>query len=150
MNPDQFEQLEKALGAALKMQPSLRAPSALEQRVREEIARRAERPWWQRSIGEWPVAARAGFYLLSAVAAVLCVAAALAMWNGPGATLAAQLLEAFSSGRAAVDAVAGWVMGWLARLPMYGWLIIGAGVALAYAGVFGLGAAAYRLLWKAR
>lgn len=150
MNPERFEQLEKSLGAVLKGQPSLRAPSALEQRVREEIARRAERPWWQRSFGEWPVAARAGFYLLSTVAAVLCVAAALAMWNGPGATLATQLLEEFSNGRALVNAVAAMVAGWLARLPVYGWLIIGACVALAYAGVFGLGAAAYRLLWKAR
>lgn len=150
MNPERFEELEKSLGAVLKGQPSLRAPSALEQRVREAIVWRAERPWWQRAFGEWPLPARLGFYLLSSVAAVVCVAAALAMWNGPGATLAAELLEKFSNGRAAVDAVAAMVTGWLGRVPVGAWLIVGACVALAYAGVFGLGAAAYRLLWKAR
>ena len=150
MNPERFEELEKTLGAALKGQPSLRAPSTLEQRVRDEIARRAARPWWQRSFGEWPVVARVGFYLLSTCAAAVCVATALAMWNGPGAALASQLLAEVASMRAAFDAVVATVADWLAYVPAGVWLIVAAAVALAYAGVFGLGAAAYRLLWKAR
>jgi hypothetical protein len=150
MIDDPFEQLEKSLHAALRDQPALRAPSSLEQRVRAEIARRAARPWWQRSFSAWPALPRAAFFALSGCAACISVAATLMLLNGPGAEFAGLFLQKISTMREAVQtlAVAG---GRLLSTISPGWFYLaGAIVVAAYVGLLGLGAAAYRLLWKSR
>jgi hypothetical protein len=149
MSADRFDQLEKNLHAALSGQPALRAPSSLEQRVRAEIVRRAARPWWQRSFSEWPMLPRAAFVALSGCAAFISVAGTLTILNGPGAELASASLQKFSTLRTATQSVAtagAQVLGVVSP----GWWYLGGGViATAYVGLLGLGAAAYRLLWKA-
>jgi hypothetical protein len=147
---DRFDHLEKNLHIALRGQPSLRAPSSLEQRVRAEIARRASRPWWQRSFSEWPLLPRVAFVALSSCAACISIAVALTMLNGPGAEIASVALQKFSALRTAGDAVVTSVAQLFGSVSSR-WLYLACAIfAAAYAGVLGLGATAYRLLWKSR
>jgi hypothetical protein len=150
MTDERFNQLERNLHAALSSQPVLRAPSSLEQRVRAEIARRAARPWWRRSFAEWPAVARAAFFALSGCAACICVAATLTVLNGPGAEFAGVFLQKFFAMRETMQSLAAAGSRWFSTISMGWFYLAGAIVAAAYVGLLGLGAAAYRLLWKAR
>ncbi len=141
---------EKALHAVLRGQPVLRAPASLEQRVRAEIARRAERPWWQRSFGEWPVMVRGAFVALSGCAACICIAGTLALLNGPGAEMAAVVLREAGAWRLLMQSVAESGAHMLARVSPGWWWLAGGIVAAAAAGLLGIGATAYRLLWRGR
>lgn len=147
---ESFKSLEKNLHAALGSQPLLRAPSSLEQRVRAEMARRAARPWWQRSFASWPLPARAVFFVLSGGAAFVSVAVAIAMLNGPGAELVASGLAKFSALRIAARSLAAAAFGLLGGISKTWYYLGGAVIAAAYAGLLGLGATAYRLLWISR
>jgi hypothetical protein len=71
-------EMEARLGQALRMLPERRAPSTLESRVLDALALRTPLPWWRRSFGEWPAAARIAFGVTSAVLVVLTVLAAAA------------------------------------------------------------------------
>jgi hypothetical protein len=150
MNDEHFNQLEKTLHATLRGQPVLRAPSSLEQRVRAEIARQAARPWWQRSFADWPALPRAAFLALSGCAACISIAGTLAVANGPGAEMAAAFLREVSALRIATQSVVASGSQILGTLSPGWWYLAGGIVAMAYAGVLGLGATAYRLLWKSR
>ena len=150
MTDERFDQLEKNLHAALRGQPVLRAPSSLEQRVRAEIARREARPWWRRSFAEWPAVARAAFFALSGCAACISIAVTLTMLNGPGAEFAGLFLQKFLTIRESVQWLAAAGSRWLSTLSTGWFYLAGAIVAAAYLGLLGLGAAAYRLLWKSR
>jgi hypothetical protein len=150
MNDEPFNQLEKTLHATLRGQPVLRAPSTLEQRVRAEIARRDARPWWQRTFAEWPVLPRAAFVALSGCAACISIAGTLAVLNGPGAEMAAAFLRDFSVLRGMAQSVVASGVQKLGTLSPGWWYLAGGVMAAAYAGLLGLGATAYRLLWKGR
>jgi hypothetical protein len=150
MPDDAFESLEKSLHAVLRAQPGRRAPATLEQRVRAEIARRAALPWWRCPFARWPGAARGAFLALSGGAALMCIAAAVTFFDGPGAELAGRGLHAFAGARAMVRSVAMPLADVVRGIPP-GWIYLSAGaLAAAYGALFGLGTAAYRLLWKAR
>jgi hypothetical protein len=69
-------EMEVRIGQALRTLPARRAPATLESRVLDALARRAPLPWWRRSFGEWPAAARIAFSVTSAVLVVLTVLAA--------------------------------------------------------------------------
>jgi hypothetical protein len=150
MNPDDFDSLEKSLQAALRGQPMLRAPAALEQRVRAELAARAERPWWRRSFACWPVPARAVFVTLAVGAGCISIAGTLVVMNGPVAGLAAALAQAFSTARMTAGALVASGAAVMEAISPTWWFLAGTVLVAAGAGVLGVGATAYRVLWKGR
>jgi len=117
-HPPEEDRLERLLAGTVHELAARRAPHTLESRVLGELARRAAQPWWRRSFGHWPAFARAGFI-------VTCGALAASITGALG-NLAASLAN---------------------TIPPT-WLLLGlAAAALLYACLFGLGAAAYRLLY---
>ncbi len=147
MTPDPHEKIEQAVGRTLRALPPRRAPSSLEQRVRAEIARRAALPWWRRSFTHWPLAARAGFGALSALAIYAVLALSGSIPAQPGA-LAAPLswLEGGLAVMRSVGNVFEVVLRSIPPLWFYGGLAF---CAVAYAALLGLGAAAWRTLQSA-
>ncbi|MDP3073323.1 MAG: hypothetical protein Q8N18_23735 [Opitutaceae bacterium] len=148
MTPDSHEKLEQAIDRTLRILPPRRAPFALEQRVRAEIARRAARPWWRRSFAHWPGPVQVGFVAVSALAvyAVLALGGAVPV---PAVGAFAGPLAWVEGGLAAGRGIVG-VCETVARslppLLLYGGLAFCAAV---YAGIVGLGAAAWRNLQAA-
>jgi len=144
------EKLEQLLQRELSALPLRRAPRTLEARVFGELARRAARPWWQRSFAGWPMGPRVVFVLVCAalmgatflegVSAIVGVHS----FNAVGASLLAWLQPAL-----VVMASVGGLAALLARvippLWFYGGLAVGA---MLYVMLFGLGAAAYRMLYR--
>jgi hypothetical protein len=142
-------EMEARLGQALRTLPERRAPATLESRVLDALARRVPLPWWRRSFGEWPAAARVAFGVTSAVLVVLTVLAAAAANANLGSlggshVLATPVLHDASvffditrtlSVSLASILSSGWVLGCLI-----------AGAAL-YAALFGLAIAGYRTLY---
>jgi hypothetical protein len=108
---------DELLDRVLRELPLRRAPHTLEARVLGELERRAARPWWCRSFTHWPNIARLGFL-------VICAVPALAI-TGAAGNIAATLVGIVPA-----------------------WIYLGlAAAAFLYACLFGLGAAAYRLLY---
>lgn len=144
------EDLEKFIHQTLRSLPDRRAPHSLESRVRAAIEARAALPWWKQSFAQWPMAARVAFFIGSAGLAKLAIMAvvwAMADFDG------AQLANAFSTqvgwiqSVSAVFAGIGDFCGTLYRSIPPLWLYVGLAVtAIMYAALFGLGAAAYRML----
>lgn len=144
------EQLEQLVHRALRELPARRAPRALEARVLAELSRRAALPWWRKSFVHWPVPARAVF-LLASVAVVKLVLMAT-VWAAAGFD-AAQVQSAFAqpvawwgSAQVLVNATTSFCEVMLRSIPplwLYGGLAF---IATMYAALFGLGAAAYKLL----
>jgi hypothetical protein len=144
------EKLERLLQQELRALPLRRAPSSLESRVFGELARRAALPWWQRSFANWPTGPRVVFVILcvaligatflggvSAVVGVRSlneVGALLLSWLQP-----ALVLMASAGGLAAL------LVRLIPPLWIYGGLAVGA---MLYVMLFGLGAAAYRMLYR--
>ncbi len=134
--------------------PDRRAPFSLEGRVMAAIAARASLPWWRQSFQQWPLAARFAFLLLCAgiVAAVL-----FGMGWVTGNLQAEPLRNAFATPLGWIDLIRSAVFGVIdfvgvvfraiPPLWLYGGL---AAVALLYGTLFGLGAAAYRVLYVQR
>lgn len=152
-SPDHEARLERLVQRAVRDLPPRPAPRSLEQRVRAEIARRAELPWWRRSFSYWPAPARAGFLALSLVAVAALVVSGFWIGGGleerlPGAlaTPAAWL----EHGSTVLRALGGCVSIVERNIPPF-WLYGGLAVAAAlYLTLFGLGAAAYRALQSQR
>jgi len=148
------EDLEKFIHQTLRALPARRAPHSLESRVRAAIEARAALPWWQQSFARWPLAARVAFFIGSAgVAKVALMAAVWVMAGFDGA----QLANAFSTQVSWFQTASGVVNGLgdfcsmlfrnIPPLWLYGGLAF---VAVMYAALFGLGAAAYRTLYSRR
>lgn len=148
------EDLEKFIHQTLRSLPARRAPLSLESRVRAAIEARAALPWWKQSFASWPVAARVAFVIVSAGVAKLAIMAvvwAMAGFDG------AQLTNAFSTQFAWIQTVSNVVDGIgsfcstlyrsIPPLYLYGGLAF---LGLMYAALFGLGAAAYRMLFANR
>ena len=136
---------------ALAEQAAPQAPADLETRVFAAIERRASRPWWRRSVREWPLPARLGF----AGAGCAVVAALLLVSPGSGvpdttanAGLGSALVHHIPLYHpvASTTASFGHALKALAdAIPapaLRGGLMLGA---LAYLALFGLLAAAFRL-----
>lgn len=151
---DQEARLNALIQRALAQQPQRRAPSSLEARVFEEITRRAALPWWRKSFSHWPQVPQAAFLAACAVFVMLGVRGAwwaLSHVNeliAPLPTAAAwselrDSLGVFSSLTTLVAVLARSVPAEL----LYG---VGAMVFLFYLSAFGLGAAAYRMLYSHR
>jgi hypothetical protein len=151
MDPDESldRDLEVRLGRALRALPDRRAPSTLEARVLDALARRLPLPWWRRSFAEWPVPARVAFGVTSVVLIALSVVVAATANSRFGSLGVAKALSTSMLHDASVFLVitrtlhvslssiltSPWVLGGLA-----------AGAAL-YAALFGLAIAGYRTLY---
>lgn len=154
MSPDDTEKLEAAVHRALRAIPDRRAPASLEGRVLSELVRLSALPWWRRSFAYWPLAARVVFFAGSAVAAAIVVTALVQVGLSNGAHEFAagigQRLAWISLARdvaAAIGDKARLVIGAIPPAWLYG--IVG-GVALCYATLAAIGAAAYRAFSIAR
>lgn len=159
MNPtpqprDPRDALERVIHPTLRDLPVRRAPEALQQRVLAEIARRAALPWWRKSFAHWPLSARAVFLVLCVGGAKLALMGSVWVMAGFDAE---QFRAAFTSnftwienGVAVVQAIAG-VFDVIGRnIPAF-WFYVGLSFfAVMYATVFGLGAAAYKVIRAAR
>ena len=146
---DRERQLAPLFERALRNVPLRRAPSTLEARVLSELRRRASLPWWRRNFSHWPVLARAGFGVGSAV---------LMAWVFAGGALLIDMLQSLPAsgallpwGRSAA-ALAGAVAqlaAALGRAVPLTWVYDGLAVsAVLYAALFGLGIAGYRTLYR--
>ena len=150
LTPTESEQkLEQVLSQGLRGLPLRRAPSSLEGRVINELARRAALPWWRASFGTWPVAARVGFVLTCAalIAAAILGGVSAYLGDRPLGEASAAVL-AWVSPLLAIVSSAGGLAAVLFRVipPLWLYGALGAGVFL-YVMLFGLGAAAYRTLY---
>lgn len=94
-------QLEQLVRKQLAAQPPLRAPAALEARVLAAIAAQS-RPWYSRGFRHWPLAWKALFLLLAALAATWVSGQSVSVLDGAGAALARQ------GGAVALSDAGGW------------------------------------------
>jgi hypothetical protein len=140
---DSEQKLERFIDQALRQQPPLRAPASLQARVLNELARRAALPWWRRSFASWPLAARAGFIIVCGIFIKLAVTSTtwvLGAAEGPAASVRSTAHVAGS-----LREVARLIF---ESIPSH-WLYLAAALAVAmYLTLFGVGAAAYRTLYK--
>jgi hypothetical protein len=142
-------EIEARLGQALRTLPERRAPATLESRVLDALARRVPMPWWRRSFGEWPAAARIAFGVTSAVLVVLTVLAAAAANANFGSLDASHALSMPVLHDASVFFVIARTLSVsLTSIVSSGWVVgcLIAGAAL-YAALFGLAIAGYRTLY---
>jgi hypothetical protein len=150
-NPDR---LEASIHRVLRGLPDRKAPAGLEARVLAEIATRASLPWWRRSFAHWPASVRAGFFVVSGLAAALVVSGVILAGRSSGAH---EIAGGFSASygwliiaRDVVAAGTAKVRMLLAGFPPM-LLYSAAGViALCYVGVAAAGAATYKALTLGR
>lgn len=152
--PQQPEDLERFVHRTLRELPPRRAPRSLEQRVLAELERRAALPWWRKSFVHWPLAARAAFLVLCIGIAKLVLLGGVWVMAGFDA---AQFREAFATpltwmdtGLTVVHAISGFFDILLRNIPTWWMYAALAFVGSLYVVLFGLGAAAYRVLYTNR
>lgn len=143
------QKLEQLLNQALKGLPPRRAPSTLESRVVNELARRALLPWWRVSFANWPASARVAFALISAALVAATILGGLSAYLGDRSfSEVSALVLAWLHPFLAVMSSAGGLAAVLVRVipPLWLYGTLGLGILL-YVTLFGLGAAAYRTLY---
>jgi hypothetical protein len=150
MNERNAEQkLEQVLHQALSGLPPRRAPSALESRVANELARRAQLPWWRASFANWPVGARVMFVFVCAVLVAVTILGGVSAYLGDRSfDEASAVLLSWAQPFLTVVSSAGGLVALLVHVipPLWLYGIFGVGIFL-YVTLFGLGAAAYRTLY---
>lgn len=137
--------LERLVHQALRGQPLRRAPSTLESKVFEELARQAALPWWKRSFVQWPKAARALLLGICTALGALTIVGGSRIAVGFGTALrpAGELDRAQALLSAAKDLFAT-LVGTIPPMWIYEGLAL---AAVLYVALFALGAAAYRTLY---
>jgi hypothetical protein len=146
------EQLEQLVGRELRALPLRRAPLTLEARVLAALEQRAMIPWYHKSWSYWPAAIRAVFLAFATGVAGTLIAGFYLGFNGlDQSAVVAQAGERFSFFTRIYHTVA-WiadfgshVFGSIPSLWLYGGLAL---MAALYATFFGIGAAAYRTLYR--
>lgn len=144
------EDLEKFIHQTLRSLPDRRAPRSLESRVFAAIEARAALPWWKQSFAQWPVAARAAFLLLSAVA---LIAVTLGFADAGQTALVTRVAAQFAwvdhlrAAIAGTGELCGVVFRAIPPLWLYGSL---AALGALYVALLGIGATAYRTLYASR
>jgi hypothetical protein len=144
--------LERRVHEALRSLPPRRAPEGLAQRVLETLAQRAAQgtalPWWRRQVTHWPIGARLLFALVAAALILVSLAGSARLRRltapvAPALSWSHHAAALWNSVHALLAAV-------LNALPMQ-WLEVAAVLAIGtYLFLFGVGAAAYRLLYLER
>ena len=148
-NTESEQKLEQVLHQAFKGLPPRRAPSTLEARVAESLARRASLPWWRVSFASWPVGARVAFVLICAALVAATILGGVSAYLGDRSlNQAAALLQGWVHPILVVMSSAGGLASLAARVipPLWLYGTLGFGILL-YVTLFGLGAAAYRTLY---
>ena len=146
------EQLEQLVHRELRALPLRQAPRSLESRVLAAIERQAAVAWYHKSWTYWPAAFRAAFLAVATGVAGGCIAAFYLISRGVDAnTLVASagarfglLAKLYHAALWVVDYAAS-AFGSIPPLWLYGGVAL---VAALYATFFGLGAAAYRMLYR--
>lgn len=145
-------QLEQFIHRELRSLPLRRAPRSLEVRVLSALEQRAAIAWYHKSWIHWPAAVRAAFLAVATGVAGGCMAGFYLMAAGlessefltaVGARLGL-LAKAYHAAVWMADFTAN-VFGNIPPLWLYGGLAL---VGALYATFFGLGAAAYRTLYR--
>src|ERR1700722_6285388 len=147
--PSAEQKLEQVLHQALSGLPPRRAPSTLESRVANELANRAQLPWWRASFAAWPVAARVLFILVCAVLGAATILGGVSAYLGSHSfDEASALLLSWAHPFLTVVSSAGGLAALLVHVipPLWLYGTLGLGIFL-YVTLFGLGAAAYRTLY---
>ncbi len=129
--------------------PPRRAPSTLESRVANELARRALLPWWRASFANWPVGARVMFVLVCAALVAATILGGVSAYLGDRSfDEASAVLLSWAHPFLTVVSSAGGLVALLLHVipPLWLYGILGVGTFL-YVTLFGLGAAAYRTLY---
>jgi hypothetical protein len=146
------EQLEKLVHAELRALPPRRAPRTLESRVLAAIEARNAIPWWHKSWSYWPKPVKTAFVAGSSVFAATALVGLTLLGRAPQAdALAHQVGERVDTATTLlafgtwVVEFAGRVVGGIPALWLYGGLAL---IATLYATFFGLGAVAYRTLYR--
>ncbi len=146
------EQLEQLVHRELRSLPLRKAPSTLESRVLAAIEHQAAVAWYHKSWTYWPGAVKAAFLgVATGVSGAAIAAFYLATQGADTSALTSAAGERFA-GVAALFHVIRWIATYtsdtIASIPplwLYGGLAF---VAALYATFFGLGAAAYRTLYR--
>lgn len=152
MNKMTPEELEKFIDRNLRSLPVRRAPRSLESRVLAAIERQALIPWYHKSWSYWPAAIRASFLAVATGVTGAVVAAFYLLINGVETSALVAQADARLSLFTKAYHTAVWIAEFAANLfssipPL--WLYGGVAlVAALYATFFGLGAAAYRTLYR--
>jgi len=148
---DPNDRLERFIDSALRELPPRRAPASLEQRVFAELHRRAALKWWQRSYGEWPAAARILFVIACIGIGSLLVRGCSWFFGGVESSAAwtgvtSEITPAAASVKATASALS-FIAHNIPSMWIYGVMAV---IAILYATLFGIGAAAYRTLYASR
>lgn len=146
------EQLEQLVHRELRSLPLRKAPSSLESRVLTAIEHQSAVAWYHKSWTYWPGAVKAAFLGVATGVSGAAIAAFYLVTQGADTSaLTAAAGERFG-GVAALFHVLRWMAAYtsdtIASIPplwLYGGLAF---VAALYATFFGLGAAAYRTLYR--
>jgi hypothetical protein len=147
---DSEQKLEKLMSQTLRGLPSRRAPDTLEVRVIDELQRRAALPWWHVGFARWPAAPRAAFVVVcAALIAATILGGASALVGMRSLNEAAALPLSWMHPVVTVFSSAGGIAALLVRVipPLWLYGALGFGIVL-YVALFGLGAAAYRMLYR--
>jgi hypothetical protein len=146
------EQLEKLVHHELRGLPPRRAPRSLEARVLAAIEAQSAVAWYHKSWAYWPAAVRVAFLGFATAFAGGAIALFYMMSQGADVNALSAAAGDRFAGVAAVVHIARWMVSYtsqtIASIPplwLYGSLAIIAGL---YATFFGLGAAAYRALYR--
>ena len=146
------EQLEQFIHATLRSLPNRRAPGTLEARVLAEVERRATIAWYHKSWTYWPAGVRATFLVFATAFAAVAVTAFYQLSQGAAAGAVAHNVATGFGWITRLVGVANWIFNFgqqlVATIPplwLYGGLAF---VGAMYALFVGLGAAAYRYLYR--
>lgn len=146
------KELEQLIHATLRSLPDRKAPGTLEARVLSALEHRAAVAWYHQSWGYWPAAVRSIFLAVATAVGGATVTAFYLVSQGVDAGAVAReagsrfewLSRFYNVGVWSVDFV-NHVVGSIPSLWIYGGLAI---LAALYATFFGIGAAAYRTLYR--
>lgn len=145
---DTDDSLERQVHEVLRSLPPRRAPEQLVARVLEQLEQRAAMPWWRRQVTQWPALPRLSFALLAAALMLLSLAGSgslprFSSVTAPVLSWGQHLLAPLSVlPRLLTELVGLLPMVWVQAL-----LVV---AVFAYLFLFGVGAAAYRLLILSR
>ena len=146
------ESLEQVIHRELRGLPLRQAPRSLESRVLAEIERRATVAWYHRSWSYWPAAVRAAFLMLGSGFAAVAVIAFYRLSQGAAAEAVVHDVGTGFGWITRLVAVGSWSINFfqqlVASIPplwLYGGLAV---IGSLYAVFVGVGAAAYRYLYR--
>ncbi len=146
------QELEQFIHRQLRAQPPRRAPRTLETRVLAALEQRAAIAWYHKSWAYWPAAVRSAFLAVATGVAGAALTACYLFSTGATATnLGGEVAARFSWATrlgAVLNGVSEFISLVIRNVPPL-WLYGGvAFVAMMYVTFFGLGAAAYRTLYR--